>query len=295
MTKIPNLFLIGAAKAGTTALWQVLRGHPSVFMSDPKELRFFGSDIPAPDYYYLPSSMEEYLSFFSGATDERVVGEASPSYLLSKTAALELRDFNPDAKVVAIIRNPVDAMLSHHAMWVHSGVETITDFEQALAAQDSQSNGSRPYWHRYRDVVRYTEQLKRYFDVFPRKQMHVILYDDFKKDPALTYRELLRFLEVDDAFQPDFDVVNASKRTKSRAFQRMLQKPPRVISAVTHGLLSPEQRFRWGRRLGALNSARFQRSSLRPDAHKVLLAQFKDEIERLSLLLDRDLSSWSDS
>src|SRR3972149_11450918 len=123
--KIPNFFIVGAPKCGTTAMYTYLKQHPEVFMSDLKELHFFGTDHHRINY--TPYTKEQYLSFFDGAGDKRRIGEASTSYLYSERAAVEIKEFNPFARIIIMLRNPVDVMYAYHHTNLSGGFEYIPD------------------------------------------------------------------------------------------------------------------------------------------------------------------------
>ena len=164
--RTPNLFIVGAPKCGTTSLDNYLRQHPDVFMSPKKEPHYFGSDLYAPRFI---RDWETYRVLFSGATDEAVVGEASVWYLYSQNAAREIHSVCPNAKIIIMLRNPVDQMHSLHSQRLYSGLETIRDFEDALAAEADRKRGQRipPHAHPveglfYGDVASYAYQVERY-------------------------------------------------------------------------------------------------------------------------------------
>ena len=172
--KRPDFFIVGAFKAGTTALYEYLRAHPQIFMSVPKEPMYFGQDL-TPRYRRMTE--DEYLALFGAAGADQHAGEASPWYLYSKSAAQEIRDFEPTRSVIIMLRNPVDVMYSQHSQLVFNQREDLTDFAQALAAEDDRLAGHRlpadairPEALYYRHSVRFTEQIARYFDVFGRER-----------------------------------------------------------------------------------------------------------------------------
>src|SRR5262249_18615363 len=155
---------------GTTALYTYLGQHPDIFMAAPKEPHFFGTDISSPG---LVRDERQYLSLFAGARHEKRVGETSVFYLCSQRAAAEIHVFCPSARIIMMLRNPVEMMPSLHLRHLLVGVEPIGDFRAALAAEEERKRGlclpARPYplqtlW--YREMARYTRQVRRYLDVF---------------------------------------------------------------------------------------------------------------------------------
>src|SRR5664280_2899277 len=211
----PDFFIVGAPKCGTTSLNTYLAEHPSVFMAK-KEQHFFGSDL-APSW--PQPTAERYFDSFAGTEWAMRRGEASGWYLWSRRAAEEICAYSSSAQIIAMLRNPVDMLPSLHSQYLHDEIDDLKDFAEALAAEDDRRcgrripplNGSYPWRLFYKDVIRFHEQLERYYTVFGRDQVHVILFDDLVGDPATTYRRALEFLGVDPAFVPTFRVMNPNK------------------------------------------------------------------------------------
>jgi hypothetical protein len=210
----PDFFIVGHEKCGTTALYQMLSGHPRIFMSEIKEPRFFAPELRSRFQRLgageLPVTLEDYLSLFADASPEQRVGEASPSYLRSVAAAGRIAAVQPAARIVAILREPASFLRSFHLQAVHNHVETQTDFAQAIALEEDRRQGKRiprfsqsPPALLYSDHVRYVEQLSRYHAAFAPDQVLVLIYEDFRRDNEATVRKVLRFLEVDDDFPVD--------------------------------------------------------------------------------------------
>lgn len=194
MSRIPNLFIVGAPKCGTTAMWSYLGKHPDIFAAG-KEYHFFGSDL-AYRNQQRPDS-QGYLAYFGQATDERYVLDASIGYLASKRAAGEIASYSPDSRIIAILRNPIDMMHSLHSELLFQGDEDVDDFAEALSLEEARQRGERipeacqSIWALfYREVAHYSEQLIRYFDAVGRDRVHVVVFDDLKDDTAGSYRGL---------------------------------------------------------------------------------------------------------
>ncbi len=211
--RVPDLFIVGAPKCGTTALYTYLSQHPEVFMSRVKEPSFFGTDLRNPA---RPTS-EQYLHLFAGARNEKRVGEASTSYLGSRRAAAEIKKFSPSSRIVIMLRNPVEAMYSLHSQRLYQGTEDITDFETALGAEEERKRGRRLPRRRgvveglfYREGAKYSQQVKTYLEAFGRENVHIIIFDDLKHTPAQVYGETLRFLDASTEFQIESQVANPS-------------------------------------------------------------------------------------
>lgn len=295
----PDFFIVGAPKSGTTAMYEYLRRHPELYLPERKELRFFGSDLEIRDRPML--TMDQYLAHFADAGDARAVGTAYVWYLFSTRAAAEIRDFAPDARVVAMLRNPVDMVWSLHSEHLFNGNEEIDDFTAALDAEPDRRAGRRipahahlPQGLLYSEVPRYADQLQRYFDAFGRDRVLVIVFDDFADDVAATYRQTLEFLGVDPGLAPaSFEVINANKRTRSERFRHFLARPPELPRRII-GRLVPRSLRRTAYDLAKrANASPAQRAAMPPKTRERLRRLFEPEVERLSLLLDRDLSGWT--
>src|SRR5262249_26128809 len=223
----PDFFIVGAPKCGTTALNDYLQAHPEIFIPAKKEIHFFGADLP-----FLKGKRvteQEYMTYFAPAGNEKRVGESSVWYLYSQQAAAEIKAFSPAARIIIMLRNPVDMMYSLHSQRVYNDNENLVKFEEALAAEADRRQGKRLYQSAlntmgffYRAAATYTPQVQRYFAVFGREQVHVIIFDDFKDATAEVYRQTCEFLEVDPQFQPEFRIVNANKGVHSTALRSFL-------------------------------------------------------------------------
>jgi hypothetical protein len=289
----PDFVIVGAPRCGTTALFQYLEEHPEIFGATWKEPHFFGTDTIFP----RRPSLEQYLSCFDGAKDEKRIGEASTSYLFSKLAAREIKEFSPEARIIIMLRDPVETMYSVHSMVLYWRNEDIEDFEAALAAEEDRKKGlcwpSKPHiinYLFYRDVVKYTEQVRRYFDAFGRENVRVIIFDDFKEFTPNVYRGTLLFLGVDPDFQPDFRFVNPNSTFRSKLLQDFVVDPrcKRIRQRILPGWLDGAV---FGR-LRALNTSRKLRPSMDRELRARLQREFLPEVERLSELLGRDLTFW---
>jgi hypothetical protein len=292
----PNFFIVGAPKCGTTALHAYLAQHPDVFMSDPKEPHFFGADL---DFRYRrrPSDAQ-YRSYFAGAGQRRRIGEASVWYLYSECAANEIGEAVPDARIILMLRDPVEMIPSLHSQFVYNGHEDL-GLADALAAEQERAEGRRIPVHAnfprgllYRRVATYAPQLARYLDRFGRERVHVIVYDDFKADTAAAYRDTLAFLGVDPDHQPDFAVVNASKRSRNMLLRRALNDPPEWLRRAVRGVAPQGMRRRLYRSAVNLNTEAAGRDALTGDAAERLRREMEGPNRELEGLLGRELPAW---
>ncbi len=295
----PDFLIVGAPKCGTTAMDYYLSQHPEIFVAPRKETHFFATDLlPADDPARDP---ERYAALFADMGDEKIAGESSVFYMLSHEAAANIRACNPKARIIIHLRNPVDVLASHHSQIVYEGIEPIEDFEAALDAEDGRRANlpaptritRMPQVLLYSDIVRFTDQVGRFLDQFGREQVHINIFDDLKADVAGVYRRTLEFLEVDPDFQAEFPVINANKVVRSPALRRFLKDTPDWVSAASRLFTSRQTRVRLRQKLKKLNTQPVSRPPMAPELRLRLCRQLAPEVEALSALIDRDLTSWT--
>jgi Sulfotransferase family len=222
--RAPDFFIVGHHKSGTTALYQMLRGHPQIYMPDMKEPRYFAGDLRvlfAPEPGGVPETLDEYLALFARASPGQRIGEASPAYLRSSEAAAAIAELQPEARIIAIFREPASFLRSLHLHLLQEHVETEADFRTAFANEAITRHGRRV--RRYSDHVRYVEQLRRYHAVFPSEHVLVLIYDDFRADNAGTLRRVLRFLEVDETQPIEVREANAAVSVRRVRLDRLIR------------------------------------------------------------------------
>jgi hypothetical protein len=292
----PDFFIVGAPKCGTTAMNDYLGRHPHVFMPERKDTTFFGSDL---NFLQPRITGQVYQQLFQGANGAERVGETSVWYLYSKKAAAEIKTFSPDASIVVMLRNPVDMLYAQHSEFLYNLNEDITSFEEALEAEEDRKRGMRVPRQAhlveglfYRDTANYSEQLQRYFDIFGRNKVHVIIFDDFKKDTARIFCETLAFLDVDSSFQPEFRIINRNKTFRHRPLQKFFIAPPPLLTKVVNKITPYSLQGRFFVKFMKLNTRYIDRPPLSPVIRRRLQAEFQPEVKRLGKLLGRDLSSW---
>jgi hypothetical protein len=300
----PNLFLVGAAKCGTTAMASYLGQHPEIYFSNPKEPMFFGHDL---EHAWRLPDRERYFELFAAGRGSRYRGEGTVWYLYSRTAAEEIKAFNPEARILVMLRNPVDVMYSLHGQFLFSGNEDQPRFEKALAAEARRRRGRGiprtahfPAGLLYSEVVRYSEQLQRFFDAFGRDRVHVIFYDDFVQEPQEVYRGVLDFLGVATDHRPDYAVVNSARSIRSIALHQWLIKPPVDVwnparwiprGRLAHALQWRAQTLRG--RIYNMNVIQKKRPPMAQETRARLRHSIRAEVDSLGRLLDRDLGVWA--
>jgi hypothetical protein len=290
----PAFFLVGAPKCGTTALQQYLAQAPDVFMPAGKEFHHFADDLLCWDDPLRDEA--RYLALFADAAPGQLVGETSVFHLLSTTAAARIQAFAPDARIVVMVRNPLELIPALHAQLVYNGEEPLADLGEALDAEADRARGLRipaaarfPQKLLYTQVVRFAEQIERYRARFAR--LHVVVYDDFKRDTAAAVREVLAFLGRDAAFAPEIRVVNANKQVRSRRFQRLLRDADGPLARLAR-LVPRSTRLRIRALLHGWNTVHRARPPLAPAVRARLRTACALEVEKLGDLIGRDLSPW---
>jgi hypothetical protein len=302
VSRRPDFFILGAPKCGTTALSEYLRAHPRIFVSTPKEPHYFCGDI---DYYYAPGERteEHYLRLFEGADESHLaVGEASVWYLYSQDAARSIARFDPDARIVVMVRNPVELVPSLHSQLRYMLDESEPDPERAWRLQDERREGLSlppqvrvPAFLQYGDAARLGEQLARVYESFPREQVKVLVFDDLRADTGAVYREALAFLDVPDDGRSEFPRVNENKVHRAGSVARFTQRPPSSLVAVARGV----KRVAGVERLGVLDRVRRHNREVAPrrqiDAAFAaeLRDYFREDVALLGELIGRDLSAWT--
>jgi hypothetical protein len=305
VSSFPDFFIVGQPKSGTTALYEMLRRHPQIFMPENKEPWFFASELhertpPRPGG--TPETLEEYLALFEPALPGQLIGEASPMYLWSRTAAARIAEVAPTARIIAILREPASLLRSLHLQFVKTYVETENDFRKAISLEESRRQGRNiarySYWPQallYSEHVRYVEQLRRFGTLFGAEQMLVLIYDDFRSDNEATVRRVLSFLGADDAapIQP----IEANPTVGVRS-----QRLHELVHAVSVGRGPLSLAVKGG--IKAVTPRRLRREALFATQRRVVYAspeppdegftlelrrRFRGEVVALSEYLDRDL------
>jgi len=300
-SRAPDFFIVGHPKSGTSALFRMLREHPKIHMPR-KEPAFFVPELRTTKRY--DGGIDEYMAMFADAGPDQLIGEATTLYLFSHEAAARIAQAQPDAHIIAILREPASFLRSLHLQMLQSNVEDEPDLRKALALEQARDEGrsiprnsARPQSLAYSEHVRYTEQLQRYHAAFPRDHVLVLIYEEFRADNEGTVREVLRFLDLDDA--GPVDVVEANPTVGVRS--------PRVYQAVRSLYLgrSPGTRALKSA-IKAVTPRRLRRNALAkthtaqwgapppadPQLMRELRRRYRPEVEAVSEYLGRDLVSF---
>jgi hypothetical protein len=314
---VPNFFIVGAPKAGTTALWSYLDQHPQIFMCPLKEPNYFASELRPENFTdemrprieremrglerYLQgdlrtkrfggliSSWEEYLSLYRNAGAQRAIGEATASYLWSATAARNIAARIPHARIIINLRNPVDRAYSQYLQMLTTGAFRGSFRELIAASLECRDRRLGIAWPLL-EYGQYAAQIERYFREFPRSQVHISYYEELQRSPQRLMAVLFTFLGVDPDFVPDL-----SQRHHEPAIPR--------FNGLAH-LLKKLGAWPYLRRLAPApigprlrSLAMRSRGSLQmlPADRVFLTNYYRDDIARLAMLLGHDLSPWLDS
>lgn len=297
---LPNFIVIGAAKSGTTSLLSYLGQHPEVFVSSSKEPNYFAlaerdlpseGPVPAPIlqqmlYNWSRTNFAEYTALFDTADAAKAVGEGSVRYLYFDEAPSRIRALLPEVRLVAILRDPVARLYSHYSMNRQIQLEPL-DLPAALEAEDARvAQGWGWDWH-YMRVGLYGAQLQRWFDLFPREQIAVFLYDDFIANPQAVFSGICRHIGVDPDFRPDMSRRGmVSTLPRNLWLDRRMNWPSRLRSRL---LRPPFRRIvrPLMRRLNRLNSRPVP--PIDPILRRQLADLFRDDLTLLSKLLGREI------
>jgi Sulfotransferase family len=300
---LPNFLVIGAAKCGTDALCKFLGQHPDIYMCPNREPNFFVAEGQPESPYHGPgdraafealdmwvSTIDRYERLFSGVTRESAIGEGTAWYLYFEEAARRIKRYIGHAKLIAILRNPVDRAYSAYTTLLGDGRETIWDFSQAVAAQSDRMRENWDPLYYYVDMGFYARQLRCYRELFDAAQIKTYIYDDFNTRPVEVVQDMFRFLGVDERFVPDTSTrhnVSMVPRNQlvhhfvagdyplKKALKKVL--PVGLRRSVKHTVLAP-------------NLTR--PSPLRAEVRQELVEVFRADILDLQDMIGRDLSAW---
>lgn len=293
---MPNFLIIGAAKSGTTALYHYMKQHPEIYMPSLKEAEFFAFEDEVLDFCGpgdMPrdsiTSLAAYQAQFQAVSGETAIGEASPVYLYSPKASERIHYHIPNAKLIAILRAPVERAYSQFLMFIRDGRETTFDFSTALREEENRCDKGWAWGWRYMGLGFYYVQLKRYFDKFDSSQIKVYLYEDLSDRPMEVLQSIFQFLEVDESFTPDISTRhNISGMPKNKILHTFLTKQ-NLVKAALSPLLPGDLRKQI---VVKLKSQNFSKPQLSPEIRSQLVAVFREDILQLQDLIQRDLSSW---
>lgn len=296
----PDFFIVGAPKCGTSSFRRYLSEHPNIYLPVRDDMHFFAKDF-SPEWDQV-HNLDEYMRHFRKArARHKAVGERSVYYLFSKTAMQRLRHFNSEARLIALLRNPVDLVCSFHRQMVFMLHEDVEDFETAWRLQESRRRGENipptckdPKVLQYVEVGRLGEQVRRMLDYFPIDQVKFVFLEDIDASVLGVYRDLLQFLGVPYDGRTKFPRLNVRKGLRSRRLARLVLRQPAPIRAATTGIkkLLRIQQSGIGVALMRWNTRRVEPDPLSPEFRRELVETFREDVELLARLTGRDLRHW---
>lgn len=284
----PDFFIVGAAKSGTTSLYEYMKQHPKVFLPEQKEPHFFGEMKP-PGTHHI-NNENDYYDLFRGAPVNAVVGEASTSYLYSPDAASRIKKFKPDSKIIIILRNPVDRAYSMYRHQVRDGFETLS-FEEGLVEEDKRIKEEWHYGYHYYSGGVYAWQVEEYYSLFGKENVKVYIFEEFKKTPNVILKDIFNFLNIENTVEIEttqvHNISNKPKNLKLNTFLKQKNPIKELLKKVMpFNLRNKIKRFLVNRNM----KTGYDKMSV--ETRKSLINKYQPEIEKLEKTLNRDLSIW---
>lgn len=302
--KIPDFLIIGAGKSGTTSVNNYLKQHPQIFIPARKEPNFYGYELKTTDDFegsaekgYFTRSvtrLQDYLQMFEDAREDQVLGETSNTYLYHEDAPGRIRFYNPEMKLIAILRQPADRLWSRY---MHLGRENKLPTKNFADCLDPDT-----IWWKRNDLIReglYYKNLSRYFDFFPESQIKVILYDDLNASNDVVLKEICEFIGVDTSITLKADTrYNPSGLIKNPTLDALFG--PKGFIQNTVKTLLPEERYQrlkqnegLQRVINTVRKKNLEKPEMDPEIRKILTREvYGDDLNKLQRLIDKDISHW---
>jgi hypothetical protein len=298
---VPNYFIVGAPKSGTTALSFYLQSNPNVFMCTPKEPHYFATDLPN---YRSARNESEYRKLFRDCSQtDLAVGEGSVWYLYSSEAIENIYRFNPKSKIIIMLRNPVEMVHSMHSQHLYSLDEDQPDFMKAWNLQGQRKNGKyipkhcrEPKTLMYGEIAKFGFQVENVFKMFPKEQVKIILFDEFKNATRTIYDETIAFLNLPPDERKYFPKINVNKRYRVGFIAQFIRNPPyflRKFNRSVEKLIGTN--LNWRRQaLRKINTKVEKRQELPKESRQEIIDTYRDDIIHLSYLINRPLDIWQE-
>lgn len=295
--RIPDFFIVGAPKCGTTSLYMWLKDHPDIYMP-VKEPKLFSNDIDALRHLDL----KKYMALFEAVDRGALVGEASVTYLASDVALKQIKALNSSAMIIVLLRNPVDLLISWHAQCLKTGVESVTSVEQAWKLIPERREGYKipfacpwPAQLDYQRIASIGTQMKRLINIFPRSQIYVALLDDLSRNPRQIYLDVLDFLGLPDDGRTEFTAENIRVAYRLRWVNRLVKMiseglRPTLDTVYKHLGISGTGLLGFAERLNQV--AEYDSVQLSEDFLEELRIYFESEIRSVEEVLGVPLRSW---
>jgi hypothetical protein len=297
---MPNFFVVGAARASTTSLNRYLSQHPDIFIPPGKEMHIFAAE-------HCPSTgpgdegmnrlvigdEEQYTRLFAGVAGEKAIGETSPFYLCLPGTAERIAQAIPEAKIIMILREPVDRTYSAYMHLIREGRETLSLEEGLSREAERKQQGFEPMWW-YKELSLYYSQVKRYLEVFGPKQVKVLLYEEFYAHPEQGLRDVFAFLGVKEDIAIDTSVrYNPAGEVRARrlyTFMTNFIRNPNAVERRIKSFIPRKVRSVWATKAVSML---VRPVPIEPQVHMQLKADFAENVAKLEDLLQRDLHCWN--
>lgn len=295
---IPDFFIVGAPKCGTTALHEYLSTHPEIFLPEEKEIYYFGKDLI---FLSKRKSLDEYHNLYSHCPSSLKKGDTTATNLVSEEAAKEIYALNPDAKIIIMLRNPVDMIESLHSESVFNLNEPEKNLEKALALEEERKNGKKlperltcPVQSLlYRHIATFAPQVKRYLEVFGKENVLIVLLDELKADPNAVHKRVTEHLGLPFYPLPQYEQVNPNKINRSEWLKGVLKYMPSGLKQASRIIIPNKPlRKKLFLKLNSVNTKPVKRQPMSRQLRQELNDFFKEDIEKLEKLITKDLSHW---
>lgn len=291
--RTPNLFIVGAPKCGTTTLYEYLKLHPRIFMSDVKEPNFLNSDEDEKKM-----TKKKYLALFKTSKNHKYYGEASTHYLYSAEAIQSIKEMSPNAKIIISLRPPVELIYSAYFQHRANGHEQFSTFKEAYTVQDARRKGNYPPIGNepmrrfiYDDLVKFQKYVGEYMDNFDSSNIHIVLLEDLKNNRKKTLIELYNFLDL-KPFNIDKNIIsNKSNQNKFQFINRLLISPPKIISKAS-SIIPSKLRSNIYSYINNLNKASMKKPKMNESLRREIVNKFLSEVEYVENLIDKNLDHW---
>lgn len=283
MMNKPDFFIVGTPKSGTTSLFNYLEEHPEVFVPMVKEPHYFSQPEVANTYYKttLIDTLQEYLHLYKEAGKFKAIGDLSSSYLFHGQSALRIREFNPEAKIIIILRNPAERAVSHYLMDLHLDL-----IQKPLQEVLSHPEENTQFYEQYVELGMYSRQVENYLKTFGAHQVLLLLSDELFLQTEKTIARIFEFLGVDATFKPDFSKKYNQFKEPRFKFVGRIKNAPWLQGIFT---LLPGGIRRWAAK------AAFDTNKKKPSFEQeslMLNKIFLKDIERTEAVVGKDLKSW---
>ena len=284
MEKWPNLFIVGAPKAGTSSIYAYLTNIPGIFMSPIKEPNFFSIKTIAAESPVKPiRNTLKYLSLFKKVKDEKIIGEASPSYLSDPEAPKLIHKTVPNARIIISLRDPVERTFSYYLMFVRLGLMKETfheELEKSMKLVRAYNTRSLRL-----ETGLYAEDVQRYLDIFGPKQVKIVIFEEFVKNPKKTMHEILLFLDIIEDLK-DFKGEAYNKFAIARGPIAQFILRDKTIRGTLERIIPPSSRRLLREKLLVKNEKKPEMTQTDRDVLKKI---FNEDVTKLQKILGREL------